>query len=549
LAKLRRDCNQAGDLAMATEQDADDYFGVHLGGQLATAFAGFEEDCRRRDPRAAIGLASAIWAHLLARELNCTPEAEAFLLGLTGDRGPIPPRAYADEAAGCVATTAARAAVSIAGAGATTGSDRPGSDAAPDRVALAADLGQSLARFSFARDADARDHATKLLHRLSSLGVSSGRLTELIDEAIDRWRGWRDAFQFDLVEPRRFDLVAGRPSAFDGSQVRLRALLVEDERTALALLVPMVERLGFEVVTATDGGAALGLAQSWRPHLVLSDLSMPRMNGIELCRALRANNDGRGVYFLLLTAQEGESSLVHAFDSGVDDYIAKPFKPRELGARIRAGERVIRLQLELAREREELRLVADALAVTNRRLEAAAMTDPLTQCANRRFAMQRLQQEWSAGLRAPRQLAVLMIDIDHFKRFNDNHGHAVGDAILAHAAAVLRRNARAHDLVCRVGGEEFLFICPDSSVAAAGAYAERLRAQIESNTVRVGAQELRLTISVGVAVRQPAMPDVDTLLGVADSGCYAAKAAGRNRVVVIDRDIPAAPHAAAKAGN
>jgi two-component system cell cycle response regulator len=274
---------------------------------------------------------------------------------------------------------------------------------------------------------------------------------------------------------------------------------------------------------------------------------MPEMDGIAFCRALRETKVGRGIYILILTGQEDEEKLVQAFEAGVDDFVVKPFRPKTLLARLRAGQRVIQLQQEVESDREEIRRFAAELAMTNRRLQQAALVDPLTEIPNRRYAMDRIQQEWAAADRSRHPLSCMMIDVDHFKRINDTYGHDTGDAVLRRTADALKASARAQDVVCRIGGEEFLVICPNTSLDAAGQCAERLRSAAAAMRVQVGTLSLQTTISVGVATMDTGMIGPEAMIKAADQAVYAAKQAGRNRTCVARPKVPAAANAAARA--
>ena len=167
-----------------------------------------------------------------------------------------------------------------------------------------------------------------------------------------------------------------------------------------------------------------------------------------------------------------------------------------------------------------------------RKLRSAALTDTLTQLPNRRYAMKRLKQEWESAVRNSRPLSVIMCDIDSFKRVNDNFGHDTGDVVLREVALSLQAHARASDVLCRLGGEEFLIINTSTDVATAATAAERLRVAIEQNVVEHGTFNEAVTVSLGVAGSTPEMTSVDDLIKAADEALYAAKQAGRNRVCV-----------------
>ena len=202
---------------------------------------------------------------------------------------------------------------------------------------------------------------------------------------------------------------------------------------------------------------------------------MPEMDGLQFCQALRRFGSGRNMYVLLLTGRGEEDRIVEAFDAGVDDYIVKPFKPKLLLARIRAGRRVVELQQQVEKDKKLQREQVAKLAVLNRKLRAAALTDPLTELPNRRYAMKRLDVEWANAERTGHPLSVLMVDIDRFKTINDTHGHDMGDLVLRETAKAMCRTLRRSDTCARIGGEEFVVISPNTDPEGARSLAERIR--------------------------------------------------------------------------
>jgi len=310
----------------------------------------------------------------------------------------------------------------------------------------------------------------------------------------------------------------------------LRILVVDDDSTVLKLVSRLLTQEGYSVGTARDGHDALRLAVSGKPQMIVCDWLMPGMDGLTLCRSLRSTDEGKRIYFLLLTSNEEEDRLVEAFEAGVDDFVTKPVSRRVLTARLRAGLRVIRMQQEIERDSQSLRRFATELALANRRLRQAALTDPLTALPNRRYAMERLDQEWSASLRNRRTFSVMMVDIDRFKAVNDAHGHEAGDQVLRQVAITLRKAARSQDVICRLGGEEFLVISPDTQLAPVMRLAERLRQAICTVPMMVGALHYPLSVSIGVAERLLSMVHFDELLKAADVVLYRAKRAGGNCV-------------------
>lgn len=314
----------------------------------------------------------------------------------------------------------------------------------------------------------------------------------------------------------------------------MRILAVDDDPTSLKLLETMLKQGGHQVTTATSGNEALRLALEVNPQIVLSDWVMPEMDGLELCKALRRIEHGRNMYFLLFSGRGEETRIVEAFDSGVDDFVPKPFNQRLLMARLKGGQRIIRLQEQVEDHKKRVRTQAAELGMMNRKLRAVALTDVLTQLPNRRYAMKRLEQQWSVSKRGDRPLSVIMLDIDHFKRVNDEYGHDIGDVVLKETARAMKSSTRDEEEPCRLGGEEFLVICGNTTKSQAAAAAERLRAAAERNIIREGGFNRAVTMSLGVAELTPDMDSCDALLKAADLAVYEAKSGGRNRVCIAE---------------
>ncbi|MBN4058849.1 diguanylate cyclase [bacterium AH-315-J04] len=313
----------------------------------------------------------------------------------------------------------------------------------------------------------------------------------------------------------------------------IKVLVVDDIPDNVKLVALELEEAGYEVFTATNGKEALAILREHGPKIILTDWMMPEMDGMELCRIIRqAQADGAGfAYIVMLTAHADEASLIEAFDAGADDFLSKPFHQPELIARIAAGARIVKLQEELAQQHLTLHKANAELAVLNSKLDELATTDELTGLYNRREAMRQLEGIWDSSIRHGETFSCLLMDIDHFKQFNDTYGHAVGDAVLRFVAQSIQKTCRKGEAAFRVGGEEFLVICPRASESEALLAGERLRNVIASNTLKVDDQELGVHVSVGVATRSDNLNNIDELLALADTYLYAAKEAGRNCVV------------------
>lgn len=312
----------------------------------------------------------------------------------------------------------------------------------------------------------------------------------------------------------------------------LRVLIVEDDPIVTELLMVWLRDVcGYTVVAATNGQEALAVAMDYLPHVVIADWLMPVMDGLELSKALRSSAWGENIYVLMLTSVSEEDELCRAFDAGVDDYLVKPVNTRALSARLKAAWRYVRLRDAWERDHSRLTTAAAELALTNRRLQEAALSDPLTGLANRRAGLPVLSQAWSASVRYGHPLSVIMIDIDHFKAINDAHGHAAGDMVLQQLSQCLRATARKEDSVCRWGGEEFLMICPGVGMQECARFAERLRKLVAQIRVPAEGKVIQITISAGVSSWSPDAKHVEQLLGQADVALYKAKNDGRNRIV------------------
>ena len=298
----------------------------------------------------------------------------------------------------------------------------------------------------------------------------------------------------------------------------LKVLAAEDNPVVQSMLSSMLSHWGYQPVMACDGNEAWQALQDPNgPRLAILDWMMPGLNGVDICRGVRAAGQEPYVYILLLTARTDSRDLVEAMEAGADDYVTKPFQAHELRARLRAGRRIIELQEELLAAREALR--------------EQATHDGLTGLLNRCSILEMLHKELARTNREGQPLSLLMVDIDRFKLVNDTHGHLAGDAVLRESARRMTTAVRSYDSVGRYGGEEFLIVLPGCEGSSARLQAERIRETIAASGFANGSQYLQITCSIGVASRAcPACEDADPLLREADLALYKAKGTGRNRV-------------------
>ncbi len=293
-------------------------------------------------------------------------------------------------------------------------------------------------------------------------------------------------------------------------------LIVDDNIHLIALMGKMLEPLA-RVIFATNGQAALREMKKSRPDLVLLDQEMPGMSGHEVSAAMRDDPDLKDIPVIFVTGHNDAEAEVRALTAGAVDFIAKPVHEAILLARVKTQLRLKGLSDELRR---------------------SATLDGLTGIANRAAFDSRLAIEWARASRNGSPLSLLLLDVDHFKQYNDHYGHPAGDRCLQAIAKVLNGvSTRANDLAARFGGEEFVMLLPDTPLSGARVAAERLREDIlalEMPHARSSTLPL-VTVSIGAAQWVPSSIETggqsSDLIDWADRALYAAKAAGRNQVV------------------
>lgn len=299
-------------------------------------------------------------------------------------------------------------------------------------------------------------------------------------------------------------------------------LLVEDEPVQCMLVARILRRAGYRVYTAADGREALQILAEQDIRMVVTDWEMPGMDGIALCRELRAHPRDGYQYIIMLTARNSVEHVVTGLRSGADDYLVKPIVEPELLARLSTAKRLLVMEQSLREANAE-----------NRRL---SQIDSLTGVYNRRYLMEHLHRELERAQRYGHALSLLLCDIDRFKSINDTYGHQAGDFVLVEFAQRLRKSLRDTDWIARYGGEEFVVVLPETSVENAGKVAERCRQSLMQEPCVNDDFSLQVTASFGVTGWEPGMPDetlTEKLIASADAGMYTSKSEGRNRVTVV----------------
>jgi diguanylate cyclase (GGDEF)-like protein len=306
-----------------------------------------------------------------------------------------------------------------------------------------------------------------------------------------------------------------------------RIAIVDDDDAIRRLVKLYLKRSGYEILEFAAGEEARqGLARTaW--DLAILDRRLPDMDGVVLCHELKSNPELQSRYVILLTGEAEQEDKVLGLDLGADDYVTKPFQPLELLARIRAAKRIVDLQKELME--------------TNKRLELLSITDGLTKLYNHRHFQDELLRAFEESLRYQRPLSLAIIDLDFFKKVNDTYGHAVGDEVLKSLSHIFQESIRSTDLAARYGGEEFAVMMPETDLAEALVFAEKIRSLVEVRQIETNAGPISATVSVGVATvpHSSHIHSAKELVVAADKALYRAKKNGRNQVQAEKRRDPA----------
>ena len=384
-----------------------------------------------------------------------------------------------------------------------------------------------------------------LLARAARLGIGGEVLNELVDRMVDRWREWGAKLQVRTQDVPPFaEILAATPpmrrmgngSAADTENRRARGPCLNVQLIGIPVpelkpLMEQIEKLGHQPILVDDTKEAFNHVLRRPAQVIIADIRMPFQDAIEFCRALRQTAAGKESHVLLVASPEYENRTLEAIDAGADDVLIKPINEQTLRVHLSTTARMTMLREEMHRERLGIMRSTDEFAVAQKRLLQDALTDTLTQLPNRRNGLDFLASEWVFAQSSGAPLACLMLDIDHFKRVNDEYGHAAGDAVLRQLAAILKSASRAEDMVFRYGGEEFSAILTNANLKIALQIGERIRALIEKADFVWEKQHIPVTISIGAAVATGTETDSQELIQAADAALYEAKERGRNRVV------------------
>lgn len=297
---------------------------------------------------------------------------------------------------------------------------------------------------------------------------------------------------------------------WDDRQTNVKILIVDDNKDNLEMAASTVQMLGHEAITAQSGYDALDIIAETGVRFVVVDWMMPEMDGIDLVHRIRAQFSERYTYIIMLTALGTIDHLEIGLEKA-DDFITKPFLPREMQARIRTGERILEMESRLTNSLEQM--------------ESMATRDYLTTLPNRRHFL----SEAKTALEKQPQASLFMLDIDHFKQVNDRYGHPAGDEVLKVVARLCEEALKGVGLIGRYGGEEFIGLLLEHDAEKALAFVEALREKIEREVIQLKVDKLKVTVSIGITCRT-GDETLEHLIEAADNALYDAKSNGRNQV-------------------
>lgn len=310
-------------------------------------------------------------------------------------------------------------------------------------------------------------------------------------------------------------------------------LIVDDSELSRRYLADMLEEAGYKNLLCASSAEMAFAAIGRGVELILLDINLPHKSGIETCHELKADPEYADIPVIIISGIEHFEGLHAAFEAGAMDYLTKPPNKVELLARVRSALQ-LKTEMDQRKAREaELLALNQRLESLNRELEKASSTDSLTGLANRRYFNEFVLREWRRAIRDKTELAILMIDIDHFKSYNDSRGHLAGDVCLQKVAMALQRPIkRPADLLARYGGEEFVAVLPETGCEGAQQLAAVLHHEIREMALPhpASATADTITVSIGIAVMTPEnRVTVEQVLDKADQALYQAKNGGRNR--------------------
>lgn len=298
-----------------------------------------------------------------------------------------------------------------------------------------------------------------------------------------------------------------------------KVLIIDDNKVTRQLAIALLSKKDYTVLSAENGNQGIGMAKTHEPQVILLDVMMPEMDGYEVCKILKSDDQTKNIPIIMVTGKAESMDKINAFELGAADYVTKPFDYAELQARVTTQIKMKNLW--------------DEVQDKNRQLQEIVKTDWLTSLYNHRHFHERILEEFNRAKRYKLPLSCTLVDIDNFKKVNDTYGHQAGDEVLKSMSNIFRESIRDVDFAARYGGEEFALVFPHTLLDVAEHICERLRKKIESEVFIFNQTKIKITISLGVSgTLENKTTSYDELIRFADEALYAAKAEGKNRVKV-----------------
>lgn len=289
-------------------------------------------------------------------------------------------------------------------------------------------------------------------------------------------------------------------------------LIVDDTKLNLRILIDILSREGYAVFACTNGLEALELASRINPDVILLDIVMPELDGFEVCKLLKEKDESKDIPIIMVTSETKSQNIKKALELGAFDYIRKPIDEVEVSARVNSALR---------------------FKTHQDKLKELAMKDGLTDLYNHRVLIELFVKEYEKQLKLKKGICFAMLDIDFYKKINDNFGHTSGDMVLREISSIIKSSVRCCDIVGRYGGEEFGIVFPDIELGEALRLCEMIRKNIEEYEFNVGNKSIRVTISIGICYKSAKEHiKYNEIIETADKALYKAKHSGRNKVEV-----------------
>lgn len=319
----------------------------------------------------------------------------------------------------------------------------------------------------------------------------------------------------------------------------MRILILDSKQNDLVQTCTVLHEIGYQFsAVSTYEEAFRELHDDGADVLIIEwDLSDPDVKRV--CENLRELYEALGFVYVIVIANQNEITdqqtrrrILESFVYGVDNIVVKPINQYEIQARLESAKRIIQLHKDLQQQNLALHKTSAKLTLSNMKNEQLAITDELTKTYNRRYMINRFKELLEVAIRNNQPLSCLMLDVDNFKGYNDSHGHDVGDQVLKYLAKLIQKNSRTGNIIARFGGEEFVVICPNTTLDQATEYAERLRKSISDKPLLLDEELLLyITVSIGLSTKDNLTTEYSEMIRIADQNLYKAKEQGKNQVV------------------